>query len=154
MSNIFYDRQRFEHDIKSLVTQLNGIPFDLIIGLNRGGCLPAVCLSHALKKPATMIDWSTRDGANITPKSIQTYVADVSTDYKYVLLVDDLVDSGKSIKSLVAKFTPHCNVEVATLLHNTDVDLGVQHYYGTAYSRKAEPRYFDFWWEMYGIQNV
>lgn len=149
---IVYTHEDFDRDMGRLVSQLKDKEFDLIIGLNRGGCLPAVCLSHALKKPATMIDWSTRDGANISPKSIYSYIIEVSANYKNVLIVDDLIDSGKSMKALLKPFTSYCNVTVATLLHNTDVELGVDHYHGTAYSRSVEKRYFDFWWEMYSVQ--
>lgn len=151
MNSIRYTQENFDRDIKSLVKQLRGKKFDLIIGINRGGCLPAVCLSHALKTPATMVDWSTRDGANISPKSIKQYFQEISSQYKTVLIVDDLIDSGRAMKELLAAATPHCMVTVATLLHNTDVDLGVVHYFGTAYSRKIETRYYDFWWEMYGV---
>lgn len=147
-NTILYNQDDFERDMKALVQQLKDKEIDLIIGLNRGGCLPAVCLSHALKKPATMIDWSTRDGANITPKSIYSYIIDVSAKYKNILIVDDLIDSGKSMKDLLYIITMYCNTTVATLLHNTDVELGVPHYSGTKFSRKDEPRYFDFWWEI------
>ena len=146
---IVYTHEDFNRDMGRLVSQLKDKEFDLIIGLNRGGCLPAVCLSHALKKPATMIDWSTRDGANIHPKSINSYIAEVSSTYKNILIADDLIDSGRSMKALLYCVKPYFNVTVATLLHNTDVDLGVDHYYGTAYSRSVEERYFDFWWELY-----
>lgn len=146
---IIYTHEDFDRDMGRLVSQLKDKQFDLIIGLNRGGCLPAVCLSHALKIPATMIDWSTRDGANIHPKSIYSYIIEVSLKHKNVLIVDDLIDSGKAMKALLEPVKAYCNVTVATLLHNTDVKLGVDHYWGTSYSRRVEKRYFDFWWEMY-----
>jgi len=124
--------------------------FDLIIGINRGGCIPAVCLSHELKIPTTMIDFSTRDGANVYPESIYAYFAGLSSRYRNILLVDDLIDSGVSMSLLVQTASQFCNVSIATLLHNTDVNINVDHYWGTAYSRKTEPRYFDFFWEQIG----
>lgn len=149
MDTIIYSFDDFDRDMDNIVTKIGDRRFDLIIGINRGGCLPAVCLSHALKIPATMIDWSTRDGANIHPRSLYGYFEEISGSYKQILIVDDLIDSGTSMKKLITTASLFCNVTVATLLHNTDVDLEVEHYYGTAYSRKTEPRYFDFWWEMY-----
>lgn len=149
MDTIKYTFEDFERDMRSLVFQLDGKKYDLIVGINRGGCLPAVCLSHALKIPATMIDYSTRDGVNINPKSLFGFFADLVDRFPNILIVDDLVDGGSSMKCLLPAAKACCNVEVATLMYNTDVDIDVKHYYGTAFSRKSEPRYFDFWWEVF-----
>lgn len=146
--SILYTQQNFNADIKSLISQLRDTRFDLIIGINRGGCIAAVCLSHALKVPATMIDYSTRNGSNIHPPSLYKFFEELSDVYSKVLIVDDLIDSGVSIKQVVLNARMFCDVTVATLLYNTDVVIGVDHYYGTAYSRKQEPRFFDFWWEV------
>ncbi len=151
MNTIKYTQENFNKDIKSLVAQLRGKQFDLIVGINRGGCLPAVCLSHALKVPATMIDYSTRDGVTIFPASLYQYFEQITDKYSRILIVDDLVDGGTSMKTLLRNARAFCEPVVATLLHNTDVNLGVDHYYGTAYSRLVESRYFDFWWEEYGV---
>lgn len=151
MNTIKYDKDWFDRDIKSLIEQLKGQQFDLIVGVNRGGCLPAVVLSHALKIPVTMIDYSTRDGVNISPKSLYRYFEDLSEEIGDILIVDDLVDSGKSLLEVVKHARMFHHVEVATLLHNYDVKLPVDHYYGTVFSRKEDKRYFDFWWEEYGL---
>lgn len=146
---ILYSHEDFDCDMDRLVEQLKDKGFDLIVGINRGGCLPAVCLSHALKVPATMIDFSTRDGVNIHPVSLYKYFEDLTDHHDNILIVDDLIDSGVAMKKILSVAKCFTKPTVATLLHNTDVDLEVEHYYGTAYSRKTEPRYFDFWWEMY-----
>ena len=149
MDTIVYSFDHFNDDVQRIIEKIHQRRFNLIVGVNRGGCLPAVCLSHALKIPATMIDWSTRDGANVHPKSLHGYFEDISDRYKEILIVDDLIDSGTSMSKLIRTASIFCNVSIATLLHNTDVDMKVDHYWGTAYSRKEESRYFDFWWEMY-----
>jgi hypoxanthine phosphoribosyltransferase len=154
MNTIKYDKNWFDNDVNSLIKQLRSTQFDIIVGINRGGCLPAVVLSHALKTPVTMIDFSTRDGVNVHPRSLYQYFEQLSALYKHVLIVDDLVDSGKAMLELVKHARMFHDVTVATLLHNGDVELPVKHYYGTMYSRKEDSRYFDFWWEEYGISNV
>jgi hypoxanthine phosphoribosyltransferase len=153
MDTIFYGFEQFDHDMRSIVHQIGSRRFDLIVGVARGGCLPAVCLSHTLKIPATMVDWSTRDGANVRAESINDYFERISGEYDNILIVDDLIDSGRSMSELIRTAKKFCNVSVATLLHNTDVHLGVDHYRGTEYNRTDEPRYFDFWWEMYGTSE-
>lgn len=151
MDTILYTQEQFNQDMETLIRKIDQRRFNLIVGINRGGCLPAVCLSHSLKVPATMIDYSTRDGANVHPTSLDAYFEEIAKTYKSILLVDDLIDSGKSMEQLVRVSSAHCDVSVATLLHNTDLTLSVDHYWGTAYSRTSEPRYFDFWWEMYHV---
>lgn len=147
---IFYSHSEFNTDIKQLVKQLEGKQFDVIVGINRGGCIPAVCLSHALKTPCTMIDFSTRDGINFHPRSLFTYFEELSQQCPKILIVDDLIDSGKAMKALLPIVKCYTQPSLAVLLYNTDVVLDIETYYGTAFSRKAEPRYFDFFWEMYG----
>lgn len=149
MDTIQYTQEHFNEDMQRVIDKIGDRRFDLIIGVNRGGCLPAVCLSHALGIPATMIDYSTRDGVNIHPKSLYSYFEEISGRYKQVLIVDDLIDSGISMIKLLQTARMFCDVSVATLLHNTEVQLKVDHYWGTGYSRDHEKRYFDFWWEMY-----
>lgn len=149
MDTILYTQDDFNGDMTRIIEKIDSAKFDLIIGINRGGCLPAVCLSHRLNTPATMIDYSTRDGANIHPSSIYGYFESISGRYPKVLIVDDLVDSGLSMTKLVKTASIFCDVSVATLLHNTDIQLKVDHYWGTGYSRETEKRYFDFWWEVY-----
>lgn len=151
MNTILYTQEHFNRDIKVLINQLKDKQFDIIVGINRGGCLPAVILSHALKTPVTMIDYSTRDGVNIYPPSLYQYFDSLSGTYPSILIVDDLVDSGKAMGEVVRNARMFHTVTVATLLHNVDVNIGVEHYFGTPYSRSIETRYFDFWWEMYGI---
>lgn len=149
MDTILYTQTNFNDDMGRILSKIEDRKFDLIVGVNRGGCLPAVCLSHALKTPATMIDWSTRDGANVHPRSLYGYFEEISGQYKNILIVDDLIDSGASMANIIKTAKMFCNVSVATLLHNSDVQMNVDHYWGTLYSRATEKRYFDFWWEMY-----
>lgn len=151
MSNVFYDYEWFDRDVKSLIKQVEGRTFDLIIGINRGGCIPAVIMSHALKVPVSMIDYSTRDGVNVHPRSLYRYFEELSGLYQSILIVDDLVDSGKSMLEVVRHASMWHQVTVATLLHNTDVKLPVDHFSGTMFSRSQDSRYFDFWWEMYSV---
>ena len=154
MNTIKYTQENFNTDIKRLVSKLNHQSFDLIVGINRGGCIPAVCLSHALKIPVTMIDYSTRDGVNIHPENVKSFFFEQIANYRNVLLVDDIIDSGKSAKKLIQETGCGYNRDVtfATLLYNTDVDFStVDVVWGTSFSRTTEPRYFDFWWETYNV---
>ena len=149
--NIYYSFYDYVTDIKRLTRQLRDYQFDLIVGVARGGCIPAIPLSHNLSVPYTSIDFSLRDGVNINPQNVYTFFESVTGRYKNILLVDDLVDSGNSMKQLILVVQNFTSPSVATLLRNVDVDLGVPHFCGTEFSRKKEPRYFDFWWECVNV---
>jgi hypoxanthine phosphoribosyltransferase len=150
-----YSKKLFDDDMRALKLQIRRDKHDLIIGLNRGGCILAVCLSHALKIPCTMIDASHRDGANISPSDFRVYFKDVAMEYSRILIVDDLWDSGDTIKEIVEYASSYAEVSVATLLFNTDkfmdlASIGIEnHYFARSFSRSSQPKYIDFWWEQY-----
>lgn len=147
MNTILYTRQNFDQDIDRIVEQIGNEKFDLIVGLTRGGCIPAVVLSHKLNIPATMLNFSTRDNVT-TDLDLYKYFENLSEHYHRILIVDDLVDSGKTIQWIITTSSIFCLPSLATLLHNTDVKIGIDHYYGLPFSRSIEKRYFDFWWEI------
>lgn len=70
---------------------------DTIVGLTRGGLMPAVELSHKMNIPMEAIQYSSKDGdgdsknhANVLPKITG----------KSILIVDDICDSGRTLKEL------------------------------------------------------
>jgi hypoxanthine phosphoribosyltransferase len=84
--------------VKSLEDQTNHIKFDYIVGISRGGLVPAVMLSHRLNLPLVPITWSTRD---FTKQEHNLSVAQDLWAGKNILLVDDINDSGKTFLDLV-----------------------------------------------------
>lgn len=155
---ITYSMEDFDEDITTILNRIHHVPsplraFDLVIGVNRGGLVPGACISHALDLKLLSLNFCSR--SNFDPEAVVWYFEHaVDKGYTHCLLVDDLTDSGQTVEMLLNsawQAKPHPpTISLCTLLHNTDLgDLGVDHYYGTGYSRKKEPRYFDFWWEMY-----
>ena len=77
---------------------------DLIVSVNRGGLVPGVYLSHALKVPHLPIHYQTRDsgGAHHSKDGWKVSNKPRSFDYdKKILLVDDINDSGKTFKTIM-----------------------------------------------------
>jgi len=82
--------QNLEHDVSKMRP-------DLIVGVTRGGLLPAVHLSHALDIPMITIQWQTRDD---TKREINEEVMQALAEKKTVVFVDDINDSGKTFKEI------------------------------------------------------
>ena len=84
----------FEQSIEVLANKIKASnkEYDCVVGVLRGGAVPAVYLAHALNLPLEMINWQTRDGFK---KEVKESLLD-----KKCLFVDDICDSGKTIKEL------------------------------------------------------
>jgi hypoxanthine phosphoribosyltransferase len=97
-----------------------------ICGVSRGGLVPGVMLSHLLNVPFEPI----------TPSTILL-------DSKDVLIVDDIYDSGATIKQL-KRLNP--NVRTAVVLFNDQHDVYEVDYYGDDYCGE---QWIVFPWESY-----
>ena len=74
------------------------VRFDYIVGVARGGLLPATILSHHMGIPLRPLSWSTRDHASsVHDENIKEDLR----DGKRVLLVDDINDSGKTFVEIL-----------------------------------------------------
>lgn len=118
MGNVTYltwiDTERSCHVLFEQIQRQN-IAFDVIIAIQRGGCIPGVCLSHIMKisdfYSIGVRTTSTEDIRSVRlSKPIIT--ADDSLKYikgKRILIVDDVVNTGNTInvaKSCLCKFQP------------------------------------------------
>lgn len=71
---------------------------DLIVGLSRGGLIPAVHISHRIEVPMRPVVWQTRDGG---VKQLDDEVMKaLHEDKKTVVFVDDINDSGKTFNEV------------------------------------------------------
>ena len=96
-------------------------PITLIIGIQRGGLIPATILSHKLKVPMQCLEWQTRDGdfRNVAGL-LRTFVE--PRDGK-ILFIDDMWDSGKTLRE-IKQYMTGGNYEVAVLIDRLgDEDL-------------------------------
>lgn len=74
---------------------------DLIVGVSRGGLIPATLLSHKLDIPLRTISVSAYEG---TRRTVEKPLAVEGWDDRYdspsVLIVDDIIDSGDTISQI------------------------------------------------------
>lgn len=125
---------------------------DYIVGVVRGGAVPAVYLSHELSVPVQMVHWSSRDH-NLMGNETNTWIPEDINCGKRILLVDDIVDGGETITQLLADWQSCIrqklvmeNVRIASMYYNTAQDVKVD-FYHRAIDRSVDSRWIHFPWE-------
>ena len=122
--------------IEDQMVHSNWMP-DIILGINRGGCIPGVYLSHRLKIPHETIDirkrqhikqpdFSALEKAYNDPKNVAK-----SNYHQKILIIDDINDTGATFQWLIDNFgegvysLPNSNfgmgddrIRFAALIHN------------------------------------
>ena len=91
---------------------------DCIVGLARGGLIPAVRLSNVLGVPMECINLSLRDSK--VSGSLELFEAQLDNLYKYknIAIVDDICDSGKTyhVLDIHLQDRGHRNIQWCALL--------------------------------------
>ena len=77
---------------------------DFIVGITRGGLVPALHLSHALDRPMVTIKWQTRDEDN---QEHNKFIQQQLDQQKKVVFVDDINDTGKTFRGIDQAY--HCS---------------------------------------------
>ena len=67
---------------------------EIILSINRGGCIPGIYLSHKIEIPHKVIDIQLRD-SSVSPNF--SVLNDCLAKYKKLLIVDDINDSGNTL---------------------------------------------------------
>ena len=96
MKKIYYSWQDVEHQTQEILRQLQHDAWrpDYVVGLTRGGLVPANLISQYLDVPMECLKVSLRDGAN--PES-NLWMSEDAFEGKRILIVDDINDSGATL---------------------------------------------------------
>jgi hypoxanthine phosphoribosyltransferase len=88
----------------------------VVVGIKRGGLIPAVMVSHQLDLPLEVINFQRIDNndVNVNQRDI-----DKILQYKNIFIVDDIYDTGETINKIVdaikARNVDNSNIEAFTL---------------------------------------
>lgn len=151
---------------------------DYVVGLTRGGLIPAVYISHYLKIPMHPLNVSLRDNAN-TESNL--WMAEDAYGYggvyndtpiydeykrKNILIVDDINDSGETLNWIINDWQNSClpssthwnnvwsnNVRFAVLVDNLGSNFVKSiNYSGEEINKNENPSWIVFpwenWWEL------
>tara|TARA_S200000501_G_scaffold99054_1_gene92495 strand:- start:97 stop:558 length:462 start_codon:yes stop_codon:yes gene_type:complete len=128
--------------IEDQMVHSNWMP-DLIMGINRGGCIPGVYLSHRLKKEHLVLDIRLRDHKATPDLSVLT------KQYAFqrkILIIDDINDTGATFKYIQENFGRPERVKFAALINNKPSEVTVD-YHGYNIDKSKDPAWIVFPWE-------
>jgi hypoxanthine phosphoribosyltransferase len=134
--NLFYNFEAFTRDVNRIAESVekSGKKYDCIVGIARGGVIPAVALSHKMNIPFQALHWSKNEPT----------VIDLGFKLNdKILLVDDIVDTGQTMQEIIAI---HGHVDTASLVYNSGQSFK-PNYWGWMIDRQIITNWIDFWWE-------
>lgn len=163
MNKLIIDDTKFKGLVSSICREIasdNWKP-DYIVGLTRGGLLPAVMISHYLNIPMQSLDVSLRDGGECTSN---LGMAEDAYDGKNILIVDDINDQGSTLNWIMKDWPSGCfpyeerwehvwgnNVRFAVVVDNLSSQCSVgMNYWGMEVNKAERDVWIEFpyeeWW--------
>jgi xanthine phosphoribosyltransferase len=164
MKNIYYSWQDVEHQTQEILRQLHTDVWrpDYVVGLTRGGLVPANLISQYLECPMECLKISLRDDSS-QPES-NLWMAEDAFEGKQILIVDDINDSGATLNWIQQDWISSCfpndqerwtqvwgnNVRVAVLVDNESSKSKLNISYSAVDLNKAdEDVWIVFPWESW-----
>lgn len=159
---IIYTNDQMRGDLQEILRQMTkeGFTPDIVVGIARGGLVPATMLSHYLGKTLMVINYSLRDN-KVSHTSEIADLANALNRAQQVLIVDDICDSGETLRKVVDEaaemfadknlFRLESICKVAVLWNNVSQDVFEVDYVGREISRAEDERWVIFpyeeWWK-------
>ena len=111
---------------------------DVIISLNRGGCVPGVYLSHLINVPHEVIDIKKAD----VKKRFNSF-----ENYKNIFVIDDINDTGKTLQITKSLFSNSiAMIKYGVLVNNESSDFIVD-YAAIDINKEVDDSWIVFPWE-------
>ena len=119
---------------------------EIILSINRGGCIPGIYLSHKIEIPHKVIDIQLRD-SSLSPNF--SVLNDCLTKYQKLLIVDDINDSGNTLKLIKDHSVENkSEIRFAALINNIKSKIKID-YQGKLIDKSKNPVWYIFPWEKW-----
>jgi len=155
---LFYlEYERFLADVEAIARRLEADDWrpDFLVGIGRGGLVPAAFLSHRIGIAMLSVDHSSGEpgfGEELMVKLAAKIVGGCN-----ILIVDDINDSGTTIAMLRASIAARCEpadrLRVAVLINNVRSKAKAE-YWSAEIDREQDKRWFVFPWEALAPQST
>jgi len=163
MNKLIIDNIEFKNLITTICRQIskdNWKP-DYIVGISRGGLLPAVMISHYFDIPMKPLQVSLRDGGECVS---DLGMAEDAFDGKNILVVDDINDQGNTLNWIMKDWPSGCfpyderwehiwgsNVRFAVVVDNLSSQCSIgMNYWGMEVNKAENNVWIEFpyeeWW--------
>lgn len=116
---------------------------DIVLGINRGGCIPGVYLSHRLKRPHEVLDVRLRDHTATPNLGVLEKLAQKQNK---ILIIDDINDTGATFQYILDKFGKPKNIKFAAVINNKPSPVQMD-YRGYEIDKDENPQWIVFPWE-------
>ena len=158
MKKIYYSWQAIEKQTQEILRQIQTSDWcpDYVIGLTRGGLVPANLISQYLKIPMECLKVSLRDDGSQPEHNL--WMAEDAANGKRILVVDDINDTGATL-NWIEKDWPegntmydwtdvwNNNVRFAVLVNNAASEYKRIDYSCVDINKVEEPSWIVFPWE-------
>ena len=142
--------ERFLDEVETLAQLLEADNWrpDFLVGIGRGGLVPAAYLSHRTGIQMLSVDHSSGE-VGFGDELLDKLAAKIRAGSN-ILIVDDINDSGGTIQylraAIEAKIGERDRLRVAVLVHNVRSKAKAE-YHGSEIDRERDKRWYVFPWE-------
>ncbi len=149
--------ERFLDDVETLAKLLEADEWkpNFLVGIGRGGLVPAAYLSHRTGIQMLSVDHSSGE-VGFADELLDKLAAKIR-DGLNILIVDDINDSGGTIQylraAIEAKVADPAALRVAVLVHNVRSKAKAE-YHGFEIDRERDKRWYVFPWEAVAPQST
>lgn len=163
MNKLIINDKELKNLVHSILRQIYHSKFypDYIVGISRGGSIPAVMISHYLNVPLKPLQISLRDSGECVS---DCGIAEDAYNKKNILVIDDINDSGATFNWLIKDWQSSCypsdeqtwnniwnhNVKFGVLVDNLSTNCVIKmDYVGVEINKAENDVWVDFPWETW-----
>ena len=140
----YYAYEEFKQDTNELVKRIDSKSYDAIIGIARGGLILAHALSEALEIRNVQTLRTELYDSSVKRDNFLLHDYTSLQDLKNVLVVDDIADSGETLKKVMSHLeekNPTISFDAITIFYKKSS------VYEPTYWQKEATEWIDFFWE-------
>jgi len=142
----YFTMIQIRNGLDKICEQMSNTDFqpDVVMGINRGGCIPGVYMSHRLGIPHEVLDVRLRD------HKTQPDLTNLEKAYNFqkkILIIDDINDTGETLSYIKENCHNDGRIKTAAIIHNTPSKFDKLDYWCYTIDKDVNPCWIVFPWE-------